>query len=77
MMLAPIAEEVTRPQRNLPLSLLAGVGIIIFLYLGANLAYSLIIPLPELAALKGTTTVAEFGRRMLGPVGGSQRRRRP
>jgi amino acid transporter len=71
MQVAPVAEEVTHPQRNLPIALLAGVGIIIFLYLGANLAYSLIIPLPELAALKGTTTAAEFGRRMLGPVGGA------
>ncbi len=69
MSLAPVAEEVTRPQRNLPLALLTGVGIIIFVYLGANLAYSLIIPRPEMAALRGTTVAAEFGRRMLGPVG--------
>jgi amino acid transporter len=69
MSLAPVAEEVTRPQRDLPIALLAGVGIIVLLYFGANLAYSLIIPLPEMAALKGTTTAAEFGRRMLGPIG--------
>ncbi len=71
MMVAPVAEEVTRPQRNLPIALLGGVGIIIFLYLGANLAYALIIPRPEMAALKDTTVAAEFGRRMLGPLGGA------
>jgi amino acid transporter len=70
MSLAPIAGEVTRPQRNLPLSLLTGVAIIVVVYLGANLAYSLIIPHDEMAALKDTTVAAEFGRRMLGPLGG-------
>lgn len=70
MMLSPVAEEVTKPQRNLPLALLTGVGIIVFLYLAANLAYALIIPREEMAALKNTTVAAEFGRRMLGPLGG-------
>jgi amino acid transporter len=55
MNIAPVAEEVHRPQRNIPLSLLAGVGIIIFLYLGANLAYYLIIPRPEMAQMKELT----------------------
>jgi amino acid transporter len=71
MMLSPVAEEVTHPQRNLPLALLTGVGIIVFLYLGANLAYALVIPHDEMAALKDTTVAAEFGRRMLGPLGGA------
>jgi amino acid transporter len=70
MSLAPVAEEVTRPQRNLPIALLCGVGTIILLYLSANLAYALIIPHDEMAALTGTTVAAEFGRRMLGPLGG-------
>jgi amino acid transporter len=71
MMLSPVAEEVTHPQRNLPLALLTGVAIIVFLYLGANLAYALIIPREDMAALKDTTVAAEFGRRMLGPLGGA------
>lgn len=70
MSLAPIAGEVTRPQRNLPLSLLSGVGIIVLLYLGANLAYSLIIPHDEMANLQRTTVAEVFGKRMLGPLGG-------
>jgi APA family basic amino acid/polyamine antiporter len=69
MNVAWLAEEVKRPQRNLPLALFAGVGIIIFLYLGANLAYALVLPQAELARLKELTVVAAFGRALLGPAG--------
>lgn len=70
MNLAPVAEEVARPQRNIPLAFLGGVAIVIFLYLGANLAYHLVIPQAEMAALPESTTVAtEFCRRLLGPTG--------
>jgi len=70
MNIAPVAEEVRQPQRNIPLAFLAGTGTIIFLYLGANLAYHLVIPHQEMAALpEGTIAVAEFGLRLLGPIG--------
>jgi amino acid transporter len=69
MNIAPVAEEVRRPQRNIPLALLGGVGIIITVYLGANLAYYLVIPRPEMAELKNTTVATEFGLRLLGPLG--------
>jgi amino acid transporter len=69
MNIAPVAEEVTRPQRNIPIALLAGVCTIIALYLGANLAYSLVIPRQEMASLKDTTTATEFSLRLLGPIG--------
>src|SRR5438128_12354179 len=69
MNIAPVAGEVHRPQRNIPLAFLAGVGIVIFLYLGANLAYHLVIPQDEMAQLTDTTVVAEFAYRLLGPVG--------
>jgi amino acid transporter len=68
MNIAPVAEEVRRPQRNLPLALLTGVGIIIFLYLGANFAYTLVIP--DLAKLpKTTTTSTVFCQGLLGSFG--------
>ena len=51
MNLAPVAEEVKDPQRNLPLALLGGVGIIIVLYLGANWAYQRVIPRAEMAQM--------------------------
>jgi amino acid transporter len=64
-----VAEEVRRPQRNLPLGLLGGVLIVIFLYLGANLAYYLIIPREEMAKLTDTPVATDFSRRLLGPIG--------
>jgi amino acid transporter len=67
--IAPVAEEVRRPQRNLPLALLGGVAIIITLYLGANLAYYLVIPREDMAGLKETTVATEFSLRLLGPLG--------
>jgi APA family basic amino acid/polyamine antiporter len=67
--IAPVAEEVRHPQRNLPLALLGGVAIIITLYLGANLAYYLVIPRVEMAEMKQTTVATEFSLRLLGPLG--------
>ena len=64
MHIAPVAEEVRNPQRNIPLSLLGGVGIIIFLYLGANFAYYLIIPREEMAGLTQTTVATDFSLRL-------------
>ena len=69
MNIAPVAEEVTNPRRNIPLALLSGVGIIILLYLCVNLAYYLIIPGTEIAELKDRTVVGEFSYRILGSVG--------
>src|SRR3989442_11051450 len=51
-----------RSQRNLPIAFLAGVGIVIFLYLGANLAYHLVIPQDEMAKLTNTTVVEDDDR---------------
>src|SRR5262249_39548268 len=69
MNIAPVAEEVRRPQRNIPLALLGGVAIVIFLYLGANVAYHLVIPMAEMRGLKNVTVAAEFCRRLAIPLG--------
>lgn len=69
MNIAPIAGEVDRPQRNIPIAFLAGVGTIIFLYLGANFAYHVIIPQHEMARLENTTVATEFMFRLLGSGG--------
>ena len=55
------------PCRNIPLALFAGIGIIIFLYLGANIAYNWVIPLNQMAAFNNAA--AEMCLRLLGPVG--------
>src|SRR5205085_7956719 len=41
--IAPVAEEIKEPQRNIPRSLLIGTAIVVALYLGANLADSLVL----------------------------------
>lgn len=69
MNIAPIAEELKNPQRNIPIALLGGIGIIIFLYLGANLAYYLVLPRTEMALMKATPVATVFSLRLLGPIG--------
>jgi amino acid transporter len=69
MNISPVAEEVRRPQRNLPLALLSGVAVVITLYLSVNLAYYLVVPRLEMAGLKHTTVATEFSLRLLGSLG--------
>jgi APA family basic amino acid/polyamine antiporter len=45
-----VAEEVRRPERNVPIALILGVTILIVLYTAANLAYHLTLPSSEIAA---------------------------
>ena len=67
--IGPVAEEIRRPQRNIPLSLLGGVAIIMTLYIGANVAYSLILPRSQMAKMTNTPVATEFGKALLGPLG--------
>ena len=73
MNIAPVAEEVKDPQRNIPLALLGGVLLLIVLYCGANVAYYLVIPRDQMAELKDTTVATEFCLRLLGPGRGGDR----
>lgn len=67
MNIAPVAGEVKNPSRNLPFALLAGVVVVVALYLGCNVAYYLTLSGAELAASKTpATAVAE---RLIGPAG--------
>jgi APA family basic amino acid/polyamine antiporter len=66
--LAPLAEEVRRPQRNIPLALLAGIGILVVLYVGANVAYHGVLSMPEMKA-SGNHAAEEMLRRLLGRFG--------
>jgi basic amino acid/polyamine antiporter, APA family len=45
-----VAGEVKHPERNIPRSLVIGMLIVMFLYLGANLAYMHVLTVPEIAA---------------------------
>ncbi len=46
--ITPLAEEVHNPQRNIPLALLIGIGILIALYVSANIAYHGVLSMKEL-----------------------------
>ncbi|HSQ56188.1 MAG TPA: amino acid permease [Gemmata sp.] len=75
MNIAPIAEEVKEPQRNIPVGVLGGVVILIGLYCGANLAYDLVLPRDEIirknehGELSSTPIATDFFLALLGPVG--------
>ena len=66
--LAPLAEEVRRPQRNIPLALFAGVGILIVLYVGANVAYHGVLSMAQMQAA-GNHAAEEMLRQLLGRFG--------
>jgi amino acid transporter len=70
MNIAPIAGEVRNPQRNIPIAFLAGVLIVIFVYLGANLAYHRVLPMWEMRFMKDTPVATVFSERLLGAIGG-------
>ncbi len=75
MNIAPIAEEVKEPQRNIPLSLFFAVFILVSLYCGAQLAYHLVLPRDTIIAkdaeghLSSTPLATEFCATLLGPIG--------
>lgn len=69
MNIAWVGAEVRDPQRNIPLGLLGGVSIVIFLYLGANVAYHLVLPRWEMTFMKNTTVATAFSLRLLGAAG--------
>ncbi len=46
----PLAEEVRNPHRNVPLALFFGIGILICLYLAANVAYHGVLTMEEMQA---------------------------
>jgi APA family basic amino acid/polyamine antiporter len=69
MNIAPVAEEIKNPNRNIPVALLGGIGILIFLYVGANLSYFHVMGQERIAASQGATVAAEFAEYIFGPVG--------
>ncbi len=69
--IAPVAEEVRDPQRNIPLALFGGIGLLALFYIGANIAYHAVIPMSEMALPENQEHVAELMvQRLLGPIGG-------
>lgn len=66
--IAPVAEEIREPQRNVPLALTVGMLIVIAVYVGANLSYHLVLPMDKVAGSKAVAT--DVSRILLGNAGG-------
>jgi APA family basic amino acid/polyamine antiporter len=62
-----VSGEIRDPQRNLPLALILGTVLVIFIYLAANIAYFAVLPAPAVAS--SNRVAAEMMRRILGPWG--------
>lgn len=61
---APVAAEVRDPSRNIPRALIAGVGILILVYVGANVAYHGVLNMTELVETPGTTAQAMLHKQL-------------
>jgi len=62
-----VAGEVKRPERNLPAALALGMGVVMALYVSANLAYLHVMTIPEIAAAERVG--AAVAERVMGPSG--------
>jgi basic amino acid/polyamine antiporter, APA family len=68
--LGSLAEDVKEPQRNLPRAFGYGIAIIIALYVGANIAYALVLTQDEMATLpKNQIVAAAFMERLMSGFG--------
>ena len=65
---APVAEEIRAPQKNIPRALIWGVGILIFLYVLANIAYHGVLSMQEVEAA-GTKAAQAMIKKLLVPLG--------
>ncbi len=63
-----VGGEVRRPQRNLPLAVMVGIGIVLVVYLLVNVAFIYVLPFDQL--VRSTRPAADVVETVLGPVGG-------
>ncbi len=64
-----VSGEVKNPQRNVPLGLLMGVLIVIFVYVIINIAYLYVLPIDEMS--KSSLVAATAAEKIFGVQGGS------
>jgi basic amino acid/polyamine antiporter, APA family len=67
--LAPVAEDIRSPGRNIPIAFILGVLCVMLLYVSANVAYFLVLPVDTMQSLTDRTVVAAFAERLFGPIG--------
>jgi basic amino acid/polyamine antiporter, APA family len=65
--LAPVAEEIKDPERNVPRALGLGLGIVVAVYVLANLSYHLMFTMTQIAGTK--TIAADVFQTLFGPIG--------
>lgn len=69
-----VAGELTEPQRNLPRALALGMGVVMVLYVGANLAYMNVMTVPQIAATQrvgaavAERTMGSYGATVLSAI---------
>ncbi|GAB4146327.1 MAG: amino acid permease [Planctomycetaceae bacterium] len=66
--ITPVAEEIRNPQRNIPFALFGGIGILILLYVAANLAYHGVLTMEEMGQA-GTEGAQQMVRKLLASRG--------
>lgn len=66
--IGPVAEEIQEPQKNVPIALASGLITVITVYVLANLAYHLVLPIDAVA--ESSEVAANVVEKLLGPVGG-------
>jgi len=66
--ITPLAEEVREPHRNIPFALMAGIGILIALYLAANFAYHGVLTMEEMKSA-GNHAAEKMLQRLFGQPG--------
>lgn len=64
-----IASEIKNPERNLPLALLSGTGLVILLYLLTNCAYLTVLPLHKIQIPNGEIVAASMMSAIFGNMG--------
>ena len=65
-----VSGEIKNPQRNVPLAIMAGVGIAMFLYILLNIVYMRVLPLSVLASMdENKIAAAEVAGMIMGPMG--------
>lgn len=65
--IAPVAEEIREPQRNVPLALIVGTFLVMFVYVGANISYHLLLSMDQLSHSNGVA--ADACKMLFGPLG--------
>lgn len=65
--IGPVVEEIRDPQRNVPRALAYGIGLVMFVYVAANVSYHLVMTHAQIAA--GSAPAAEMFAALFGPQG--------